>query len=221
MHQHVTIGDMILRVGDRLKVNGRGEDNGLGRNGEIIKVISIKNDGGILIGLYSDRRHNGWGDLDGAVPSRQGFWATRDCVMDNFSILANEYEICADHMHHKRNLKGLSCKILHTFGDGFSFVELEENVGGGSADGLGKAGHCVVVHKNVVAKKKKKKKAAPKRKSSGKKKPVAKKKEKVMSLEDLMNGGFPQFEPLNAEPSVPETDTLWVVPPDSDPPEES
>jgi len=52
----------------------------------------------------------------------------------------------ADVQHKKHSLKGMKCTLLRDIGHGeYSFVELEEDVGGGSADGLGKSGHCVLV----------------------------------------------------------------------------
>ncbi len=44
-----------------------------------------------------------------------------------------------------KNMKGAEVTVLGTFADGknsFSVVEFKENVGGHSADGLGKKGHC-------------------------------------------------------------------------------
>jgi hypothetical protein len=45
------------------------------------------------------------------------------------------------------------CKILHVDRiTGNIFVELDEHIGAGHADGLGKKGHCVVVTKEVLKK---------------------------------------------------------------------
>lgn len=49
-----------------------------------------------------------------------------------------------------RNLKGMKCQFLIEVDSDTAFVELEEDVGGCSADGFGKTGHCVVVNKGIL-----------------------------------------------------------------------
>ena len=51
----------------------------------------------------------------------------------------------------KRNLKGMRCKVIHhNRSHGQSFVEFDEDVGGGSADGLGKTGFCVALPSELL-----------------------------------------------------------------------
>jgi hypothetical protein len=69
-------------------------------------------------------------------------------------------EITKDVEFKKHPLKGMKCRIVTSLSNGDHIVELEENVGGLSADGLGKQGHCVVIspsHLKTVKEKKSKK----------------------------------------------------------------
>lgn len=54
-------------------------------------------------------------------------------------------------MFRDKNLEGMPCKKLSVLEGGDYFVELEENVGGCSCDGLGKAGHCVIIPSNILS----------------------------------------------------------------------
>jgi len=51
-------------------------------------------------------------------------------------------------------LGGKPCRMLAGLDDGTVFVEFNEDVNGCSADGLGKAGHCVAVKTKILTKKK-------------------------------------------------------------------
>jgi len=161
MPQSIKIAGKIIRVGDRLRGNYSAPERGFGREGDMVTVIRITSDK--RLGIRSEKRLEGWGDLDGLVPRRQGYWATREVIHDNFDLVEPKFIVNANVQHKKHSLKGMKCTLLRDIGDGeYSFVELEENVGGGSADGLGKAGHCVLVPagslKEVPVKKKPKSK---------------------------------------------------------------
>ena len=70
-----------------------------------------------------------------------------------------QYEVSSKLENRGVDLKGRSCRMLAGFEDGTVFVEFEEDVNGCSADGLGKAGHCVAVNTKVLTKKKREKHA--------------------------------------------------------------
>lgn len=155
MPKHVVIGDKRLCVGDKVRSKERAAENGICKGDYMLTVRCIKNDGELFVGLYSERRLKGWGDLDGLVPFRQGFWATRDVILDNFELISNSYVISAEENFKGHNLKDMRCKLLHlNRSRNYAFVELEKNVGGGSADGNGRKGHCVVVSSKALAKRK-------------------------------------------------------------------
>jgi hypothetical protein len=113
----------------------------------VVNCIVRKADMRVLIGLLSvDKGVVGWHSLDDRVPPHHGYWASRQCLADNFEPANVQYVVNADFTYKGRNLKGMKCRILNmgrTFPD-VTFVEMEENVGGGSADGRGKLGHCVI-----------------------------------------------------------------------------
>jgi hypothetical protein len=155
MPKHITIGDKRLCIGNKVRSTERAAENGICSADMILTVHQFKGDGELLVGLYSERRLGGWGDLDGAVPSKQGFWATRDVILDNFELISNDYIITGNESFKGKNLKNMRCKILHVDRrSGATFVELDKNVGGGSADGSGRRGHCVVVSQKSLVKKK-------------------------------------------------------------------
>lgn len=167
MQQSIKIAERIINVGDRLRGNMNAPERGLCPEDHIVTVQYITDEG--MVGLYSERRLSGWSDLDGEVPNRQGFWASRDCIHDNFVPVDVGLVVKRPVKFKNRDLQGMKCKILRALGDRkHVFVEMEENVGGGSADGLGRAGHCVLLEENILAGVPKKKKKAVKRKTKKK-----------------------------------------------------
>lgn len=154
MPRTIKIGDILLRVGDKLRSTDAAFGNGICPPGRLVTVNTINEDNDeVVVGLYSSRRISDWGTLDDRVPNKQGLWANRDCIIDNFEPLRNDHVITGDETHRGRSLKGMACTVLHVDGTtGNAFVELDEDIGGNSADGIGKKGHCTVVNKNSVEK---------------------------------------------------------------------
>jgi hypothetical protein len=151
MKDAVTIGRRRVMVGDCLIANDNAEYHEICRSKTEVKIHCINRNGDeTLLGLYSENPLSGWHDLEGQVPNRHGYWATRDCLIDNFSLKREDYTIKEDTVFKGVSLKGMSCRLLHVNKRGLCFVELDKNVGGGSADGLGKKGHCVVMHKSAL-----------------------------------------------------------------------
>jgi hypothetical protein len=100
-----------------------------------------------------------WGDLDGEVENRKGWWINKDNLAKCVSGWGGTYEVSVKLEHRGVNLKGKSCRMLAGLDDGTVFVEFEEDVNGCSADGLGKTGHCVAVNTKLLTKKKREKHA--------------------------------------------------------------
>ncbi len=151
--KQVVIGDKKIKIGDKLRINGSGQGNGIGPSGVTTTVRYIKEAGEIMIGLSSPNRLDGWGDLDGMVDRRKGFWATRDTIIDCFDLVETEFLITEDYAFKNRNLKGMKANLIFQSKHADDcFIELDEDVGGGCADGLGKTGHCIVVPAKVLAK---------------------------------------------------------------------
>lgn len=154
MSKLVVIGDKRIKVGDKLRSNERAYENGICKPGIIVTVSVIKSVGEDMIGLSSTSRMTGWGSLDGFVSPKQGYWVNRDSLMDNFELITNDHVVSADITFKKHSIKGMRCKILHTdTRTMYSFIEVEKNVGGGSADGLGRSGHCIAIPHKALQRK--------------------------------------------------------------------
>jgi hypothetical protein len=85
------------------------------------------------------------------TPPYQGLWIDSGTLFSFFELFHCQKMITEDFNFKKRNLKGMKCRILcHDSKQDQCFVELDDNVGGGSADGLGKTGHCVVLSSSLL-----------------------------------------------------------------------
>lgn len=146
MQEHITIMGIKVCVKDRLRANKHAQANGVCKCGEIVEVKSFLIGERIIVGLYSNHHIKNWSDLDGAVPVGQGLWLDSKFLFNSFDLIHQEKIVSTDFNFKKRNLRGMRCKVVHYDNKRKqSFVEFEENVGGGGADGLGKMGHCVVL----------------------------------------------------------------------------
>lgn len=85
------------------------------------------------------------------MPTRQGLWQDSRFLLNFFEPVQQDKVVVKDFNFKKRNLKGMRCKVLHhNRSHGQSFVEFDEDVGGGSADGLGKTGFCVALPSELL-----------------------------------------------------------------------
>ena len=159
MPEQCALGDRTLRVGDMLVANSMAYELDVCRRGTVVTVKTIKagGDDGPLVGLESPNKLPGWHSLDGIVRGGCGFWATRDLLLDAFNFKESGIlEVVEDINYKGYDLKGMPCRLLaRDRKNGLSFVELEKNIGGGCADGLGKTGHCIPVPSSAVKPKQK------------------------------------------------------------------
>ena len=92
---------------------------------------------------------SGWGDLDGVVDDEQGYWIRiKDLVeiTNSLTHLAVKYTIRHDIDFKGIKLAGRECEFLsHIDQTKLVFVDLGEDIGGCSADGLGPRGHCIAI----------------------------------------------------------------------------
>jgi hypothetical protein len=147
----ITIAGMRICVEDKLKANKEAQVRGVCTCDEIVEVRAIKHDDRNYIGIYSDIKHKGWGDLGGLVSSGHGLWQDSRYIFGSFALIHKEKLITKDFSFKNKNLKGMKCKLLHHDDKrGQSFVEFDSNVGGGSADGLGKSGHCIALSSELL-----------------------------------------------------------------------
>jgi hypothetical protein len=125
-----------------------------------IKFITKSIGGGYTIGIYShNKKISEWGDLDGEVGSRRGWWIGAGDLAHCLEDTSGDFVVDKPLKHLGTDLTGKKCRILAQFDNGSVFVEFDEDIAGCSADGLGKAGHCVAVSPGILAQKRRKKHA--------------------------------------------------------------
>lgn len=133
-----------------MRSNANAPKIGLCPEGVEVKIKTICDKG--LVGLQSPKPFEGWSSLEGIVPRGCGYWASHDTVVELFDKMSSDFVIKGPAKFKKKSLDGMKCRPIASVGPGLYFVELEENVGGGSADGLGKKGHCVLVSTDHLTK---------------------------------------------------------------------
>lgn len=149
-------------VGERVEVSSKGSSFGLGSVGEHLTIGIISNDKAeeTQIGLVCDSPRSRWHDLEGRCKSHCGYWVSVNKVYSGTVPAATDYTVKSNFIFKHHNLRGKSCRQLGVLENGRSaLVELEENVGGGSGDGLGKHGHCVLIPAELLIAGKQKKAA--------------------------------------------------------------
>lgn len=148
------VGDIIIATGMRVRARESADENGIAPAGlkpVIYKIMQAGNDP--HIGLYNSAgpvSGYDWHDFEGEVEDRCGYWVQLSSLIKHFDIQSQAAEITGDVFIRGRNLKGMNGKVLASADSGLVFLELDEDVGGCSADGLGKAGHCVAVPATAV-----------------------------------------------------------------------
>jgi hypothetical protein len=151
LREHITIAGVRIHVNDKLVANKNAQENGICKCGDIVEVRSFLIGERTIIGLYSPHRIKGWSDLDGAVPPGRGLWQDSRFLLNVFDLMDQKRIVATDFNFKKRNLRGMKCRVVHCdYNRKQSFVEFEEDVGGGCADGLGKMGHCVVLPSELL-----------------------------------------------------------------------
>ena len=146
-------------VGQVVRVTPYGEEHGFGVcDNTTVAVREIEDNGSapdaeITVEL-----------LDEQLPKyEEGKWLTL-WIGDFVRIFSNQRSrtqvVNRDFMYKKRNLKGERCRILANIDRRDVFVEMENNIGGGSCDGIGKKGHCIHIKKEFLISSNKKSKKA-------------------------------------------------------------
>lgn len=148
------IDDRVVRLGDTLISNKKAHAIGLPPN-RCIKVLIINrnSDRKIVIGLVDAKFNDGWHSLDGAIRSGSGYWLDGKDLFKYFKLhrLSESVIIKDDLLFRKINLKGKKGKLLAALPDcDEGMVEFDEYVEGCSCDGLGRAGHCLVVSNDLL-----------------------------------------------------------------------
>ena len=153
----IKLGDVIIYVGMHVKATAKAEKHGLAPEGlmpHIEKVVQQHPEPQVLLYTGGDAVRNfEWHDDSGRYEERSCFYVNLSQLANCFGIPENDATVSGNVVHRGRNLKGMKGKVIagnRYKRDMYYFIELEEDVGGCSAYGLGKAGHCVAVNsKNV------------------------------------------------------------------------
>ena len=153
MQKQLVIGDKKIVIGDQCVITENGMKNGFGPINILLDIFTFKKTfDEILIGIHSHIYIKEWADLNGAVTPGHGLWITPSNFLTNMQFIPIKYEICNEFKFKNQNLELMQCKILHSYKDGNVFIEIDKNVGGGSCDGLGKTGHCIILPQNRLKK---------------------------------------------------------------------
>ena len=181
---HIKLAGRAYKTGDRFKYIKipKSTDGYRGLDyiviGEIVKLATIKRqerrDGrqSITFGIEmsSGIRCEQWHNLDGMLPSRAGYYIREKHLIDAFTRVSDTMFISKPFSFKRRDLKNMKCKTISPMPGGKEMVvEFDEDVGGCGADGLGKAGHCLVVPNNVLMPIKEKEKSNTNNSNSDKK----------------------------------------------------
>jgi len=149
----VKLNGRKYECGEFVTLNHRAPSRVQAPIGTKVELFSISKDGS-RVSLYSPHKHiDGWSDLSGKVKNGHG-WCVK--TKDLSSLVDRDdrvYEIGYGVSYRGKNLKGKLCKVVADIEDNMAFVELQEHVGGCSADGLGKMGHCVAIPNKSLRKK--------------------------------------------------------------------
>lgn len=176
---HIELNNVVYNVGDKLKfvsfekLAGFSGLEHLPINDIItIQLIKLPQDKGrkILIGIVHDNKIQGWHNLDDQLSSNRGYWIEGQHLYRNFKRVKADMIVGDTFSFKRRDLKNMKCKVISPMpGNKESIVEFEEDVGGCGADGLGKAGYCLVIPNAILSSVKKKRKSKPGAKKKPKK----------------------------------------------------
>jgi len=181
---HIELDGRVYKTGDTFKYIKipKSTDGYSGLDyikiGEIVKLSTIKRqehrDGRLNITfgieMSSGVRCEQWHNLDGMLSSRTGYYIREKHLINAFTRVSDTMFVSKPFSFKRKDLKNMKCKTISPMPGGKEMVvEFDEDVGGCGADGLGKAGHCLVVPNDVLMPIKEKEKSKTNKSKSGKK----------------------------------------------------
>lgn len=126
---------------------------GICKEGVTVTVVEMSSNtlNTYSVGVCSDIPVSGWHNLSGKTKSKHGYWLQPQDLATGFERVNSILRIAENVVFNGVNISGKKCRLLKEVGSlGCKFVELEEYVNGGSADGLGKPGHCIPLQSDLV-----------------------------------------------------------------------
>jgi hypothetical protein len=138
----------IVNTGERLKLTQKGAAQNLGNTGDYATILEILRGKNMpaneaCVYLEKEEEHDSW---------EEGLYLevwVGDLVNWFYIEKAGPMVVNRDYKFRKQNLKGMRCRVLAPLGRDV-VVEMEEDVGGSSADGIGKRGHCIPIKKEFL-----------------------------------------------------------------------
>lgn len=147
MQTQLVVGGDKITIGDKCVITKVGTKNGYGLTNTLLSVWGFKKGaaGKPLIGLHNPIYNIGWGSLNDNVQNGHGLWVNPVSFTSDLHLISKTYKICTNFMFKRQNLRAMHCRILCICDDENVFVEFDKDIGGGSCDGLGKTGHCIML----------------------------------------------------------------------------
>jgi len=146
--QSISVNGRMIVVGTVLTATNNFSHLPRGAKVSVKKIR--RNEDGIEIGVCAEKRVDGWHNLDGSCPDRCGYWIEPRHIKKSFKVSPDCRIVRGNVSFKDKSLQGMECSVLSHLPKGKVFVELVEDVGGASCDGLGKKGHCVVLKKENI-----------------------------------------------------------------------
>lgn len=144
-------GGPLLRVGQKLEALTTEPS---WNAGDKLELVAFGGDPGEplphLFGIAVEIPSPGFHDMNGFLDGPRGYWLKFGSFERYFKTASSEkVEISSECSFRRHKLKGKSGIVLSK-NEKEAIVELDENIGAGSGDGVGKKGHCVVLPLNVL-----------------------------------------------------------------------
>lgn len=171
MIQKVVIGGVTITKGQKVFVKNKGNlrlpAHFVRGEGMTIQTIRVESRDGepvnikdapardINIGLRMDSPRQPFHDLDGRTENRRGWWINGRDLLASVDLTQEKYYIKKSLVYRGQDLKGKKCALLFTIDDNLAVVDFEEDIGGFSADGMTKKGHCLLVETHNLRRMKK------------------------------------------------------------------
>jgi len=145
-------GKATIVIGDRWISNELSFGNGVCHVGTEVVVKKLKQSHSTFVGVEAiGKSVVNWGNLEGDTPPGKGWYFTTETFIENFTLLKSNFVVANGTKFNGVDISGMKCRLLSKSKLlRCAFVELECNVGGGSADGGGRTGHCVPLPESAI-----------------------------------------------------------------------
>jgi hypothetical protein len=144
---------MLIEIGAEFVITKKGEARGYGPAGSRAVVRQITDNGGENIGMeFEDNWSGDYHNMNGLLDGNRGYWIRHSDLLSSgfFSQVNIDKVVKSDYIFKGKNLKGKKVKVLARLDKEHVMAAFEENIGGCSGDGKGKAGHCVVMRNEAL-----------------------------------------------------------------------